>query len=695
MTTTGTAAQTTTGPLDPPPVPAHVLDNPRLGSWVTVSGGVLEVHVGKVELGQGILTALAQVAADALGVPVQSLRMVPAHTVTGPDQGLTAGSLSVLQTAPALRHVGGVVRALTGWDPGTDPAAYVEAVAALDPATDLTLVEPAAPLPPRAVGTDHPRLDLPDKVLGRPRYVGDLRPPGLLHGRVLRPATPGARLASLPPDWSAPGVELVRDGSFLGVVGEREADVDRALERLAAAAEWSEGDTLPDEDDLPAWLRSGPLEDVEVLDEDGAPAPHEDGVLTASYSKPFLAHASIATSTAMARWDEAADGGLHVWSHSQGIHALGTSLAGVLGTDVERVVVEHVENAGCYGHNAADDVALDAALLARAAPGRPVLVRWSRPDELTWGPLSPPMTATLAARLEDGRVTGWSHEVWSLGHSARPGYRGAPGLLAGAHLAEPVPLPDATDPPLPAGGGTTRNAVPLYAVGSRRVLGHRRLGSPLRSSAMRGLGAYLNVFAIESFVDELALAAGADPLRFRLDHLEDPRARGVLELLARASAWGDPLDEDAGRGLAVARYKGTGAWCAVVAEVRVDSRVRVERLCVVADVGTVVSPDGARNQLAGGATQATSWTTIERVRFDRRRVTSDDWESYPVLRFPDAPEVDVHLVDSREPSTGAGEAAQGPTAAAIANAVHDALGVRVRDLPLDQAAVVRAIEEQT
>ncbi len=665
-------------------LPAHIVANPRLGTWLTVADAHLEVHVGKVELGQGIVTALAQIAADSFGLPPESIRMVPANT-GGPDQGLTAGSLSVLQTAPALRHVGGVVRTLTS-GPLEPPTAYVDRIGTLDPDTDLTTVTPAPPGPASEVGRSAARLDLPDKVLGRPRYLADLRPEGLLHGRVLRPPSIGARLVDLAAEWKATGVQLVRDGSFVGVVGEREVDVDRALEQLERDCAWEECDLLPDEDDLPTWLRAGPHEEIVVCDEEPPP-----GTYTASYSKPFLAHASIAPSCGMARWD---DDGLQVWSHSQGIHGLRAAIAGALDIDATSVQVEHVENAGSYGHNAADDAAFDAVLLARSTPGRPVLSRWSRRDELTWGPLSSAMTATVSATLTDGRIAGWSYDVWSQGHTSRPGYRGAPGLLAGAHLAEPVALPPPTDPPPAAGGGTTRNATPIYTVGPLRVTGHRLSQTPFRSSAMRALGAYLNVFAIESFVDELATAAGADPVQFRLDHLDDPRATRVVETAARLAGWEQALPDDTGLGLGFARYKETGAWCAVVAEVEVTSDVRVRGLTVVADIGTVVNPDGARSQLEGGATQATSWTVRERVRFDRRRITSDDWEQYPILRFTKTPRVDVHLVDSDEPSVGAGEAAQGPTAAAIANAVHNALGVRVRDLPLDGAAVIRAIEAQ-
>lgn len=665
-------------------LPAHVVANPRLGTWVTVAPDRLhvEVHVGKVELGQGIVTALAQIAADALALPLSRIRMIPAHTTHGPDQGLTAGSMSVFQTGPALRHVGAVVRALA------DPSAegYVERIAALDPETDLTTAPTAGSVTSVAVGCSTPRLDLPDKVLGRPRYLADLRPEELLHGRVLRPPSVGATLAELDPDWKAPGVELVRDGSFIGVVGEREVDVDRALEQLRRDCRWDEQDLLPDEDDLSTWLRTGPHEEIPVLDEGGA----TDVALSASYSKPFLVHASIAPSAALARWS---DETLRVWSHSQGIYPLRAAIAQALELDPAAVEVEHVDNAGCYGHNGADDAAFDAVLLARAVPGRPVLARWTRPDELTWAPLSSAMTASVSAGLIDGRITGWSYDVWSQGHTSRPGFRGTPGLLAGASLATSVPLPPPSDPPLATGGGTTRNAVPIYDVGPRRIVGHRKAETPLRTSAMRALGSYLNVFAIESFVDELALAAGADPVEFRLAHLSDPRAAHVVATAAELSGWSEPLPEDVGRGLGFARYKDKGAYCAVVAEVAASSTVSVRRLTVVADLGLVVNPDGARNQLEGGATQATSWTTVERVRFDRRRITSDDWESYPILRFAQAPAVDVHLVESTAASVGSGEAAQGPTAAAIANAVHRAIGVRVRDLPLTAEAVVRAITQ--
>ena len=692
-------------------LPAHVVANPRLGSWLSVTDdGMVGVRVGKVELGQGILTALAQIAADALHVPLHLVRMLPAHTGVGPDEGLTAGSTSTAQAGPALRHVGAVTLrevtrlAASAWRVPVEAvevadgvvrcgerfASFVHLARTVDPDTDLRVAVSDKGERSRLVGTSAPRLDLPDKVLGRPRYLADLRPAGLMFGRVLRPPSVGAALTGLDDRTWGPDVQVLRDGSFVGIVAPDEAAADRALETLRGAATWAERDLLPDEDAVGDFLRAGPHDDLEVLAEDLGEADPNAAVLRASYSRPFLAHASIAPSCGVARWD---GDRVHVQSHSQGIHQLRDAIAAALGLAAGQVTVEHVENAGCYGHNAADDAAFDAVLLASTVPGRPVQVRWSREDELTWGPLASAMAVDVEARLVDGRVRGWSYDVWSQGHSSRPGYAGVPGLLAGSHRADPLPAPAATDPPPAAGGGTTRNAVPLYDVGPRRVVGHRLTRTPIRTSAMRALGAFTNVFAIESFMDELATAAGADPLAFRLAHLTDPRAVAVLTEAAERAGWGSSLPEDAGRGIGFARYKDTGAYCAVVAELRVDHEVHVDRLTAAVDVGLVVNPDGVRNQIEGGATQATSWTLKERVRFDRRRITSGDWESYPILTFREAPRVDVHLLDRPDlPSVGSGEAAQGPTAAAIANAVHAALGVRVRHLPLTASAVVAAIE---
>jgi nicotinate dehydrogenase subunit B len=706
---------------EPPAVlPKDLAANPVLARWIRVGpDGRIDIRVGKVELGQGILTALAQLAADELGADLADIRMQPADTAEGPDEGVTAGSLSISTCGPALRAAAANVRALyvqaaaRDWqvDPGTvtvhsgritGPEGRCSGYGELAGRVDLDVpADPAVPAGTEArfAGTDVPRLDLPDKVAGRPRYVQDIRLPGQVFARVLRPPSPGAELLEVDAAAAGERITLVRDGSFLAVAGPDEAEVLRAAGRVGAAAVWAERDTLPDEDDLDGFLRAGPHETIPVADDaadegSGTAAPVEGRRLRATYRRPFVAHASMAPSCAVAVWHD--DGRVDVWSHSQGIGNLARAIAGALAKDPATVHVRHADGAGCYGHNAADDAAFDAVLVARALPGTPVQVLWSRPDELAWSPFSSAMVADAETTLDAaGRLASWSYDVWSQGHSSRPGYAGVPGLLAATTLADPATYPAPVDPPQANGAGSTRNALPGYDLPNRRITGHRLTETPIRSSAMRSLGAYFNVFAIESLVDEAAAAAGADPLDFRLAHLSDERGRRVLRMAAEAAGWGRPVPDGTGLGLGYARYKGTGAWCAVVAEVDAEADVRVRRLTVAVDVGEPVNPDGVRNQIEGGAVQSVSWTLLERVRFDRRRITSVDWESYPILPFSRVPEVRVEIAPGDgNPSVGAGEAAQGPTAAAIGNALAAAVGVRVRDLPLTADAVVAAIDAQ-
>ncbi|SEF77585.1 CO or xanthine dehydrogenase, Mo-binding subunit [Nonomuraea solani] len=531
------------------------------------------------------------------------------------------------------------------------------------------------------VGVSVPRLDLPDKVAGHPRFIHDLRLPNMLHGRILRPPSPAARLKTLTP--LPPDIHVVRDGSFLGVLAETEPEADQALTRLRKSATWTESNTLPDEHDLHTYLRAGPHETINVHTPTGEKPQGTQH--TATYSRPFIAHASIAPSCAAARWNP--DGTLEIWSHTQGVHPLRKALAQILGHDA--IEVRHAEGAGCYGHNAADDAALDAALLAREAQGRPVLVRWSREDELTWSPFGSAMSADITAAVnEAGLIQSWQYDVWSQGHTSRPGYAdGTPGLLAGTHLEAPWTYPPATDPPMGSGLGMARNAIPLYEIPHLQITGHRLLKTPIRSSALRSLGAFMNVFAIESFMDELAEQADQDPLAYRLAHLTDPRAQEVLRRATTTANWGRP-----GLGLGFARYKNTGAYCAAVAELEADHDIRVTHLTIAVDVGQIINPDGVRNQIEGGATQATSWTLKERVRFNHQKITSTTWETYPILPFTETPEITVELVEHPgTPSVGAGEAAQGPVAAAIANALTATLGIRLRDLPLTRDAVINAI----
>jgi CO/xanthine dehydrogenase Mo-binding subunit len=462
---------------------------------------------------------------------------------------------------------------------------------------------------------------------------------------------------------------------------------------VAKTARWQITESLPGDHDLKGFLLSAPAEETPVESRrDPDAAATAATARTAEYTRPFLAHASMAPSCAIARWDGDA---VTVWSHSQGVFALRDALAAGLRLDPARVTVHHAEGAGAYGHNGADDAALDAVLLARAVPGRPVRVQWSREDEMGWAPLGPAMLARLSAGLDaDGKIVTWRQDVWSNGFIGRPGRGGEPRLLALAHLAGGRPTPPAPDGPATGAMGSTRNAVPGYHIPDLAVVRHRLLTMPIRTSSLRSLGAFLNVFAIESFMDELADCSGADPVAFRLAHLTDPRAVRVIEEVAEFSGWaGRPRGEGTGYGIGYARYKGLAGYCAAVAEVEALDDVRVRRIWLAVDVGTVINPDGVANQVEGGAVQSASWATRERVTFDRARITSVSWDSYPVLRFTEVPEVAVRIVAAPgQPETGAGEVAQGPVAAAIGNGLARAAGVRVRDLPLTREQVVRAID---
>jgi len=354
-----------------------------------------------------------------------------------------------------------------------------------------------------------------------------------------------------------------------------------------------------------------------------------------------------------------------------------------------------MDGAGCYGHNGADDVALDAALMARAVPGRAVQVQWMRDDEFAWEPYGSAMVVKTRAALDaGGNVVDWQLDVWSYPHSTRPEGKDGVNLIAAWHLAEPHPAGTPANPPLPP-GGSHRNAIPLYDFPNQRVSNHLIMQSPLRASALRALGGHANVFAIESFMDELALAAGADPVDFRLRHLKDARARAVIETVAQKSGWNKNAPADGrGRGIGFARYKNLGCYLAVVVEVDIESAPRVTRAWAAVDVGLVINPDGVINQIEGGIIQAASMTLKEQVTFDRDGITSRSWDDYPVLKFSEAPHVEVTLMARADlPPVGAGEGATGPTAAAIANAIAAATGARVRDMPLTRERVIAALTQ--
>jgi len=517
-------------------------------------------------------------------------------------------------------------------------------------------------------------------------------------GRVVRPPSPRAKLVSF--DEKAvrrlPGiVAVVRDGNFLGVAAEREEQAIAAMQAVRKAAKWEEkGDLPPNNASMFDRMKTMRATDTVVSEIKGPEPAAAARVVQANYTRPFQSHGSIGPSCAVAQWK---DGRLAVWTHSQGVFPLRGDLAKALRTPEANITVSHREGSGCYGHNGADDVALDAALVARGTNGRPVKLQWMRDDEFAWEPYGSAMAIRMKAAIDEGgRVVEWEHELWSHTHSTRPYDPDGCNLLASWHLQDPLKPGPARNIPQPA-GGSDRNAIPLYKFPRQKVINHMLMDMPVRVSALRGLGAYGNIFALESFIDELAAAAGTDPVAFRLRHMEDPRARAVIEAAATKAGWQPNAKGDGkrGRGIGFSKYKNLACYCAVVIDIEVDPAtgvVKVLKAVSAAEAGQIVNPDGFRNQIEGGIIQSTSWTLRESVNFDGTRMLTKAWPDYPILRFGEIPAVEVTLINRPEERTlGAGEGSQGPTVAAIANAFFNATGRRIRDLPLTPARVKAAL----
>lgn len=696
----------------PPPLPGGLNANPTLDSWIKIeASGKITVFTGKAELGQGTKTAMLQIAAEHLEVEPKAITLVTADTGLSPNEGFTAGSGTITGSGLAMSHAAAQTRQIL-----IDLAAAKLGVAAdqlktqggavvapdgrklgygelVDGETLRRRAEPTSkfkdPKTYTQIGKSLPRVDIPGKVTGGVAFVQDLRLPGMVHARVVRPPRYGARLKSL----EAAGVEkmpgvikVVRDGSFLAVVAEKEFQAVQAMASLTQAAVWDAGPDLPASPEaLFSFLKTTKSQADSIVDKPfGTPVK----TIEANYTRPYHMHGSIGPSCAVAHMQGDA---LTVWSHTQGVFPDRQAIAGLLKMPEAQIRVIHMEGSGCYGHNGADDAAADAALIAAALPGKPVRVQWMRDQEHAWEPYGAAMSMAMKGGVDaNGNVVAFDYHLWGTTHNTRPG--GPGNILAGWLVEKPFAQATPTFRPSPA-GSLDRNAVPYYGFPTK-VTSHFVADMPLRVSALRGLGAFANVFAIESFVDELAREAKADPVAFRLKHLEDPRAKEVVQLAADKFGWKPGAKAPFGRGygFAFARYENLHAYCALAVEVEVEretGRVRLVRAVAADDSGTTVSPDGVKNQIQGGILQAASWTLYEQVAFDKGGITSTDWSSYPILRFAAAPEsIEVHIIDRPGlPFLGTGEASQGPTPAAIANAIADATGARMRDLPFTRQKV--------
>jgi CO/xanthine dehydrogenase Mo-binding subunit len=715
-------------------LPDSLRKNPDLDSWLQLDADTRTVRVrtGKVELGQGITTALALIVAEELDVSLQRIRVECADSARPPFEFLTVGSMSVETSGVSLRLAAaeardcllaraaealGVEQSSLQVQDGEIRSPHGERRTdywqlARGRRFERQVSGAIAPKPARdhrLVGQRAQRVDMAELVFGERRFVNDLTRPGMLHARSVRCVRPGARLVSVELESvrRLPGVVHVqRDGSFLAVVAEREEQAQAAAQRLAELAQYDQGASLADSRGLPERLPehvfgSYPLQDGTPV---VAPVPalvrppeaaHE---LYASYTRPYLMHASIGPSAALARMQ---DGKLEIHCASQGVSVLAAVLAQLLSLPPANVRVVHVPGPGCYGQNGCEDAVLEAALLARALPGRTILHKWSRQDEHAFEPYGPAMRVDVRASLSrDGRVIAYNHDVYSPTHIGRPFPAGRVSpLLAAQELAEPFAAP----PPRPVLApqvGVHRNAWPIYDFPAPRVIKHLVAGVGPRTSSLRGLGTFGNVFACESMLDELAHAAGRDPATLRLSHLDDPRARAVIEAgLERAGALGalpsDGEQRPRGRGMAFAQYENEKCYAAVFVDVEIDlgsCEIRLLRAVIAADAGQIIDPDGLENQLEGGFVQSASWTLKEEVQFDAGGIRSLDWESYPILRFDEVPPVELVLLDRPDaPPLGAGEASIGPTPAAIANAVFAACGVRLRATPFTPARLRAAL----
>jgi hypothetical protein len=756
-----------------PSVLANLKKSPRVRDWVDLSpSGEIQIHTGKVEIGQGILHAILCIACEQWNLSLRDAKVnvLAASTARSPDEAVTSGSLSIQDSGATVRQVCAQVRercitafALERGVPretvlcqggmlhsGEQFAPLVSFM------TDTVLnetvsLEPlhANPISPAHRGNTDPELrqrsDLAQKVMGQFVYIQDLVKPQMLWGLVLHPRTlRGQLLAERLEQFEQvalqiTGVErVVHDGALVGVLANSEQALSRCNAYLDLHTLWDESQSaipsvLQNNHGIAAWLRAQPLAS-QTITQDGVTAhsptslasssppaeqtkqaPHLQAVsVKASFSRPYVQHASIGLSTAWARWPGEDDPRrLEVISHSQGIYNLRRDLGLAFGLAEQDVEVQHHAGAGCYGHNGADDVAFDAAWLASFAPERWVRVQWRRSDELGLSPMSPAMSVEITATASpSGQLLTWETDIWSQGHGTRPGRESTPALLGAWQVNQnthAAPVLVAINAPLPSGGGAERNAVPLYNIPQWAVHNHRVLSTPFRVSALRSLGGHVNVFALESVMDMLAQSLHIDPLTFRLNNLSDPRALAVLKEVARLSNWFERLaqhhedrkdgmdDKDEpypqGWGLGFARYKNSGAYCAVVAQVLVSESVQVKSLFICADVGHVVHDDGVKNQIEGGAVQAVSLTLLEQAQLGLQGVLSKDWEHYRIARFGETPRMTVSLIDPlHSPSSGAGECSIGPTAGALANAVSQAISARIYNMPLNAENLLHSLE---
>ncbi|MBM1107289.1 xanthine dehydrogenase family protein molybdopterin-binding subunit [Aurantibacter crassamenti] len=677
----------------------------NINAWIKIlENGRVQVLSGKVELGQGIRTAIRQVAAEELDMNIENVDVLLAETGVTPNEGYTGASASIQNSAMSVRYaaatariellelaskkLGVTIEELQLYNgrvtqKGTNKVlTYSDILEGVQFEKEVAIpIQLKKKTDYRYVGKAIPRTDIEKMVKGEVTYIHDLRFPEMVHARVIRPAGYDSKLLQIDTSGLKEAVsgvlKTVVNGSFVAVITEREYQAVKAERFLKNNTKWSSATPLPESENQFEHIKkiANPPENIRN-DGDFDNVTKSVKTIKSRYNKPYIMHGSMGPACGIAMYDGEI---LHIWSHSQGIYPLRDAIASMLNMEVEKIHIKSAPGAGCYGHSTADDAATDAALLAFEYPKKHIRVQWSRNDDQKWDPYGPAIITEFEASLDEkGKINSWKSDVWTDSHSTRPN-KDTGTILAARYLEKPFHMKSRG---YLAGGH--RNADPYYNIPNMQLNAHYYEG-PLRVSSLRSLGSFANIFAVESFMDELAEKAGKDPLNFRLEHTDDQRAIAVITKIQTLTESQTTIENE-GIGYGFMRYKNTDAYAAVAAKVAINSDngvVSVIKLWAAIDVGEVINLDGIINQIEGGMIQATSWTLKEQVTFNASEITSTDWNTYPILRYSEIPEVEVAIIDRpNEPVYGAGEVPMPPTSAAIANAVFKASGKRVYDLPI-------------
>jgi nicotinate dehydrogenase subunit B len=683
-----------------PELPGILQRTPAVNAWIEILANCsVRIFTGKVEQGQGLCGAIAQVSAEELDLKVNQVEVVIADTRRTPNEGFTGASASTENSVLSVRYAAAAARrelidlaAKTLKVPfdtlemsdgkvfqrtGGRQLSFFELLDGKKLQSEVRLPLVLKPKQQyHTSGKNVHREDFKRMIVGGEMYIQDLRFPGMVHARTVSPPDYGSRLLSVDENSLhklTSVLKIVKEGSFLAVVCEDEFQAVKMQQHLAEKAKWSVAQHTASAQSMPELLKSLTVTSSKVKSAP-IPFPEEAKVIKSAYYKPYIMHGAIAPSCSVARY---AEGLLEIWTHSQGAYPLRDTISGLVKIPVSQIQVTCLRGSGCYGHNGSDDAAAEAAMIAVAFPGRHVRLQWSRAQEHAWEPYGTAMYMELEAVLgEGGRITHFRNSVWSDTHYIR----GNPGYLNAAVLG-PVPFERRKNP---AGSGGYRNADLYYAVPNQTVTANFFNG-PLRTSNLRSLGSYANLFAVESFMDELAEQAQIEPFEYRIKHLDDSRAIDILNRLKRKVA-SLPKEKNTGLGIAFSRYKNNAAYIAVAAQVFVHPttfKITIKKMWAVVDAGEIISPDSVVNQIEGGMIQAASWTLFEEVRFEENNVKSRDWASYPIMRFNDVPEVDVEIISHpSEKLQGVGEIAMCVAPGAIVNAIAMACGQRIRNLPV-------------